>query len=97
MNREQAQAIALNALTFIAADEHRLNGFMTATGIDQETLQRVAGTSGALGEVLGGVLDYLLANDALVEQFADADGLDPMLPARARAVLPGGDQFDWDG
>ncbi len=93
MNLEQAQTLALNALAFIAADENLLQGFMATTGIDQESLQLAADKP----EILGGALDYLLANDVLIAQFADAHGLDPTHTAKARAALPGGDHSWQDG
>lgn len=85
MKRENAETIALQALAWLAADEDEMNAFMGQTGLDQAALRSGAGDAA----FLGGVLDYILAEEARLMAFAGDAGLKPDLPARARAALPG--------
>lgn len=44
---------------------------------------------------LGTVLDYILTEDALVMGFCDSCGLPYTSVMQARAVLPGGETWNW--
>jgi hypothetical protein len=90
MNRDAAETIALKALAFIAADRQALEGLLAATGVDAAVLAQVAGDP----DVLGGVLDHLLADEPRLLRFCEEAGLAPEAPARARASLPGGRHED---
>ena len=46
-------------------------------------------------EMLGSVLDFLLADEAALLQFCAEAGLPPETPMQARAALPGGDVPFW--
>ena len=85
MKRENAETIALQALAWLAADEDEMNAFMGQTGLDQAALRAGAGDAA----FLGGVLDYILAEETRLMAFAEDAGLKPDVPARARAALPG--------
>ena len=85
MKRENAETIALQALAWLAADEDEMNAFMGQTGLDQAALRAGAGDAA----FLGGVLDYILAEETRLMAFAEDAGLKPDFPARARAALPG--------
>ncbi len=85
MNKDAAQTIALQALSFLIEDDERLGGFMGATGLDADDLRRGATDP----DMLGGVLDYLLAFEPLLVEFADYAGISPEDPIRARQALPG--------
>ncbi|MBI4183455.1 MAG: DUF3572 family protein [Proteobacteria bacterium] len=85
VERERAEAIALGALAFLAADGHRLGRFLAWTGMPPADLKARA----AEPAFLGGVLDYLLAHEALLLAFASEAGLAPEEPRAARARLPG--------
>jgi hypothetical protein len=39
--------------------------------------------------ILAGILDYFLADEALLIEFAEFAGVSPELPALARSALPG--------
>ena len=85
MNQDAAQTIALQALSFLIEDDERLGGFMGATGIDADDLRRTATDP----DMLGGVLDYLLAFEPLLMEFSDHANLPPEDAAMARQALPG--------
>lgn len=86
VNSEAAQALALTALAYLLEDGDRAARFCAASGI--------AGTDMAaqLGDAafLGGVLDFVLEDDALLVEVAAAAGLAPEAVAGARRKLPGG-------
>lgn len=84
-DREGAEVLALRALAFLAADETWLAGFVKMTGIHPEELRRRA----AEPTFLGAVLDFLLANEALLIAFAEAGELPPETVGAARRRLPG--------
>lgn len=84
---EGAEALALQALAFIAGDEDRLGRFLAASGFGPAELRaRVSDPT-----TLGFVLDFLLGDEEAVIAFAAEQQIDPAVPARARAMLPGGD------
>ena len=85
MNEDAAQTIALMALSFLAEDDDRLGGFMGGTGLDADDLRNAA-TDLAM---LGGVLDYLLAFEPLLVEFADHAAMPPEDVISARQALPG--------
>ena len=75
--------MAIQALSFIAGDAERLGGFLAATGVGPEQIRTVAREPG----FLGGVLDFLLQDEALMMVFADAEGVPPTALAAARQRL----------
>jgi len=86
MNSEQAETIALQALSFLAKDEELLSQFLTTTGVSPQELKKRIREP----ELLGGVLDAILANDTILLEFCNASGLSPDTLIRARQALPGG-------
>ncbi len=89
--REAAETLALEALTWLLAEDGRAARFLAATGAAPADLARAAGDA----VFLGAVLDVLLADEALVVEFCREAGRDPGAPLRARAALPGGDAPHW--
>ena len=81
---EDAQTVALKAIAFIAADEDLLSRFvaLTGCGID-EIKSRIADPA-----FLGGVLDFILADEPTLLAFAEAEQLAPDTPMAARHKLP---------
>jgi len=47
------------------------------------------------GEMLAGVLDFLLSDEAVLTDFCTAHDIDPEHPAAARQNLPGGALPHW--
>ena len=81
--REVAEIVAIQALSFIAADPERLGLFLAESGIGPDTLR----TSAADPRFLASVLDFVLRDDASVTAFAKASELHPTNIAAAREVL----------
>lgn len=81
-----AEALAVSALSFLAADPERLGSFMSETGLGPENMRAAAATP----SFLPAVLDYLIGNEAMLLDFAADQGIDPAAIPAARAVLPGG-------
>src|SRR4029077_21197046 len=82
-NSDSAQSLAVSALTFIAADPDRLMRFLGITGLGPDNLR----TAAADPAFLGSVLDYLVADEKLLGDFAAHTGLKPETVARAHEPL----------
>jgi hypothetical protein len=81
----EAETIALRALFFLLDEPDRASRFVALTGFSPDEIRgRVQDPV-----LLGGVLDHLLADEALLLAFAESEAIDPALPGRARALLPG--------
>ncbi|MEO1238375.1 MAG: DUF3572 domain-containing protein [Pseudomonadota bacterium] len=91
MGRDEAEAVALQALGWMAGEDDLLSVFMGSAGVSADELKARA----ADPELLAAVLDFLVMEDAWVQGFANATGQDPNAPMRARAALPGGDLPHW--
>ena len=85
IDRQTAEIIALRALAFIAEEPARLDRFVALTGLSAAEVRARANEAA----FLGGVLDFLLGDEALVLAFAEREGLEPEAPLRARSLLPG--------
>ena len=81
------QAVAIEALGFIAADDRLLPRFLSLTGIEAASIRQAAREPG----FLAGVLDFVLAHEPTLMAFCEASGRDPASVAAARQRLPGGD------
>jgi hypothetical protein len=91
LTAEMAQTIALQALAHIASDEDRLAGFMAQTGLSTDELKDRA----AEPAFLGGVLDFLMSDEATLVAFCEEKDMAPDLPGLARQTLPGGEEVHW--
>lgn len=81
----EAETIALKALFFLLEEPERADRFVALTGFTPDEIRaRVQDPV-----LLGGVLDHLLADEAILIAFAESAAIDPALPGRARALLPG--------
>ena len=85
MPHEAAEALAIQALTFIAAEPERLGRFLAVTGIGPAEIRMAAREPG----FLVGVLDYLAADERLIAAFAAEAGFDAADLAKAHAALGG--------
>ncbi|MGC1779847.1 MAG: DUF3572 domain-containing protein [Xanthobacteraceae bacterium] len=81
--RENAEIMAVQALSFLAEDPERLGAFLSMTGIGPDAIRDAAREPG----FLAGVLEHILDNEPLLLAFAEAAGLDPADVARARNAL----------
>ncbi|ABS64421.1 conserved hypothetical protein [Parvibaculum lavamentivorans DS-1] len=91
MERDQAELLAIRALGHIAADEDLLGDFLALSGLAPDELRARAGDA----DFLGGVLDYMLADEARLLAFCEAEEVKPQWPAAARRALPGGEEVHW--
>jgi hypothetical protein len=83
--RKEAEALAIQALTFIAGDGERLGRFLAVTGIGPTEIRTAAREPG----FLGGVLDYVASDERLMADFVSETGLDPADVERGRTMLAG--------
>ncbi|WP_138468918.1 DUF3572 family protein [Poseidonocella sp. HB161398] len=91
MDLDNASAVALAAVAWIASEEDMLPVFLNASGMPAEGLR----TGLEDPHVLAAVLDFLLMDDAWVLAAAAQAGRDPHDFARARQALPGGNLPHW--
>jgi hypothetical protein len=85
---EEAEAVAIRALAFIANDAELLPRFLAISGIEASGIRRAAREPG----FLVGVLDFLLAHEPSLLRFATESRIDPAGVAAARRALPQGDE-----
>ena len=81
--REVAEIVAIQALSFVAADPERLGAFLAESGIGPETLRKAASDP----HFLASVLDFVMRDDATVNAFASASQLHPTNIAAAHQAL----------
>ncbi|MFZ5930534.1 MAG: DUF3572 domain-containing protein [Pseudomonadota bacterium] len=91
MKQDWAEALALQALTYIAAESMLYWRFLDLTGMDPADV-RASVTDTAF---LGAVLDFLLGHEPSLLEFCTAADIDPQHPARARVLLLGDAAPDW--
>ena len=85
LTQAAAEALAVQALTFLAADAERLGRFLAATGLGPAEIRAASAEPG----FLAGVLEFLSSDDRLIAAFAAETGLDPADVGRAHAALGG--------
>ncbi len=91
IDMEQAETIALGALTFLAQDSDRLGQFLGLTGMGPDDLRSATDEP----HTLSAVLDYILADELLLLVFAAERGLAPEIVQPAATLLAGaGDRSD---
>jgi Protein of unknown function (DUF3572) len=86
MKPEQAETIALQALSFLAKDDELLAHFLMTTGLTPQELKKRVREP----DLLGGVLDAILADDTILLGFCNTTSLSPDTIVLARRALPGG-------
>ena len=84
--REAAEALAIQALTFIAADVERLGRFLAETGIGPAEIRTAAQEPG----FMLGVLEFLSSDETMLGAFAAEAGFDPADIGKAAQALGGG-------
>jgi hypothetical protein len=90
MNRNAAEILAVEALTFLASDSERLGRFLALTGISPAEIRSVARDPA----FLVAVLDHLASDEKLLIAFADQAGRRASEVMQARAVIGG---RPWEG
>lgn len=84
---DEAEALSLKALGFLASDADRLTRFLQLTGLSPEDLRSQVGEA----TTLTAVLDHLLSDQSLLLVFAAECGIEPQLIEEARARVSGVD------
>ncbi|BCG94314.1 hypothetical protein MesoLj131a_31780 [Mesorhizobium sp. 131-2-1] len=82
--REEAEALAIRALGFVAADPELLPRFLAITGIEAQSIRRAASEPG----FLAGVLQFILAHEPTLLRFAEETGTPPAAVGKALRALP---------
>jgi hypothetical protein len=85
MRMDEAEALAITALGFIAAEETRLVQFLSVSGYAPADIRAEAGTPA----FLAGVLDFLLGDESLLLVFSSHGDVDPADVAAASRCLGG--------
>ncbi|WP_334146612.1 DUF3572 family protein [Hyphomicrobium sp.] len=80
---EEAAALALQGLAFLAEDGPRLGRFLALTGIGPDRLRAVADAP----DTLLAVFEHLMSDESLLLVFAASKGIPPESLAPARAAL----------
>lgn len=84
-NRDAAEELAINALAFLASQPEALGRFLRLTGIGPANLRQAAAEPG----FLAGLLDYFLANEGMLVEYAREAAVAPEDVVQARQVLAG--------
>lgn len=87
--REEATALAIDALGFLAGDPDRLSRFLALTGLEAHELRAAASEP----SFFVALLDFILADEATVLDFAASSSIRPERIGEARRALAGRD-FD---
>jgi hypothetical protein len=82
---QDAETIALNALGFLVDSTEALDRFMHQSGVDATTIR--ARTQER--DFLAAVLDFLMANEALLMDFCETTRTEPKVVQRAIYELSG--------
>jgi hypothetical protein len=85
LRRDRATATAIAGLAFLAADEERLQRFLTLTGLDPGSIRQAAEEPG----FLAGVIRHIMEDDRIAAAFAAEEGLSPEELTAAAAALGG--------
>ena len=84
-NSDEAEALALEVVQFVLADEVLQARFISITGIMPTDLREAIHNK----DFLGGVLDFLLGNEDDLLRFCEEYQVNPEQPSIARSLLPG--------
>jgi hypothetical protein len=85
--REEAEAVAIRALGFVAADPELLPRFLAITGIEAAAIRRAAAEPG----FLAGVLQFVMAHEPTLLRFCEETQTPPQALGMALKALPAGD------
>ena len=80
-----AETVAIQALAFLAQEPVRLGRFLAETGLGPETIRTAAKDK----MFLVGVLDFILSDEGLIDDFGAAHDIKPRQLIAAREALGG--------
>jgi hypothetical protein len=89
----EGEQIAIRALGYLASDDERLQRFLDLTGLTHDTVRSAALTPG----FFAAVLDYFLAHEPSLVEFANWAQLEPehIVNARSRLEPQGAGKTDF--
>ena len=85
MGTEAATALAIEALGFLADEPERISRFLSLSGLDAHELRTAAGDP----SFFPALLDFILAHEPTLLDFATARSIAPERVAEARRALAG--------
>lgn len=91
LSQDSAEILAIEAISWLVANDELLPLFLGATGASETDLR----TRSKEPEFLASVLDFLLMDDAWIAEFCQSADYKMEFPMRARAALPGGAEVNW--
>ncbi|MCC5969788.1 MAG: DUF3572 domain-containing protein [Pararhodobacter sp.] len=91
MTQAGAEHLAVQVLGWLAQDHARIAAFLAASGTAPGSLRERANEP----DFLLAVIEFLMADEALLLDCCAALDLSPQTPADARAALPGGVPVHW--
>lgn len=91
MTQAQAEILAVQILGWLAQDNARISAFLAASGTAPASLrEQVQDPSFLLA-----VIEFLMADEAMLLDCCAALDVAPHQPAAAREAMPGGAQVHW--
>ncbi|MBE7636869.1 DUF3572 family protein [Sneathiella sp. P13V-1] len=90
MDKDFAETIGFQAVSYVLKDEKRLDHLMRETGLGMQDFKNLEQNP----ETLAGVLDFLLSYEDLLMDFCEQFDLSPEIPIKVRRHFPGfGEEF----
>ncbi len=83
---EMAEAIAIQALSYLSGEPELMSRFLAITGIEAAHIREAAREP----HFFAGVLQFFLAHEPTLLAFSGASGIEPSDIAAAYRALPGG-------
>lgn len=91
ISQNEAEKIALQALTYLVQNPELIGEFLAETGIGPHELKSQLKEPA----FLGGLLDFFLSRTELLIKFAEETNLNPQALLLARLHFPGAQQDTW--
>ena len=89
LSKDQAEALALQVLTFILADPKQISRFLALTGSAPQDLRNIDRSP----ELQAATLEYLLSDEGLLLAFCQEAGVNPAIIAPCHQILVGPTEF----
>lgn len=89
MDRDHAEIIAINGLSFIASNEKYLSHYIKLSGISLEQLQEGTSNPSTMPNILASIIDFFLQNENYLIEFSEENHITPDQIAKTRIFFPG--------
>ncbi len=93
--RDRAEALAAEMLAFVSERPEAAARWFSESGLCVEDLRGALGRADSRSQVLAGVFDFVMSDEALASEFAAERRLAPEDLGLARGFLSGGDAPHW--